>query len=198
MLDMQQVIEYICFMATRVDLGDKTMGQKEFDLILDNIDKLKTAVEEFPAAIQETVYSSMIAALLKNCSPLDEASKYVVKQGIKDANSSDVDACDVAEELEQYYMRYSLDSASDMEFAAFLGYFYAKLAPPSDMVERINENHYRMACMITGRSLPGRISGTMNNAKNHKGYLESHGSGVYSITTVGEHYVKHRLLKEDD
>ena len=174
------------------------MGQKEFDLILENINKLTNAVKEFPEEIHEEVYSSMIAALLDRRTAYDDTPTDVIIQRIEDTRSQEVDERNIAEELESYYMRYSLDSASDMEFAAFLGYFYSKLAPPSEMVERIDENHYRMACMITGRDLPTRISGTMNNAKNHKGYLESHGGGVYSITAMGEHYVKHRLLKEDD
>lgn len=174
------------------------MGQKEFDLILENIDIMTNAVEKFPEALHDTVYSSMIAALLDNRLSNEMASNSGVIPLIEDTGAQGDEERNVAEELEYYYMQYSLDSASDMEFAAFLGYFYAKLAPPSDMAERIDENHYRMACMITGRSLPGRISGTMNNAKNHKGYLESHGAGIYSITAIGEHYVKHRLLKEED
>ena len=174
------------------------MGQKKFDLILENIDRLTRAVKEFPAEIHEVVYSSMIAALLDMRPAYDDSSRDGIIHGIQDTISQDDDERNIAEELESYYMRYSLDSASDMEFAAFLGYFYSKLAPPSEMVERIDENLYRIACMITGRDLPTRISGTMNNAKNHKGYLESHGSGVYSISAMGEHYVKHRLLKESE
>ena len=173
------------------------MGQKEFDLILDNIDNLTNALEKFPADIHDTVYSGLIAALLDDRSSYDMSLQTGVTQQIESAITQDGDDRNVAEELEQFNVRFSLDSASDMEFAAFLGYFFAKLAPPREMADRIDESHYKLACMITGRSLPKRISATMNNAKNLKGYLESHGGGVYSISAMGEHYVKHRLLTEE-
>ena len=174
------------------------MGQKEFDLILCNIDEITNAVERFPSEIQDRVYSSLVASLLSDRASFNVLSINEDSQQIEDLISQYAEDRNLAEELELYYLQFSLDSASDMELAAFLAYFFAKLAPPNEMTDRIDESHYKMACMITGRDLPKRVSGTMNNAKNVKGYLESHGHGVYSISALGEHYVKHRLLKEDD
>lgn len=174
------------------------MGMKEFELLLENIDRMTGAIEKVPEQCREIVYSKLVDALLK-----DDYSSVMVSQ-LPHIHSSapllsvDADDRNIAEELEDYYSRYSLASASDMEYAAFLGFYFSKLAPPGEMTDRIDESHYKIACMITGRKLPSRISGTLNNAKNMKGYLESHGGGIYSITAMGEHYVKHRLLKEED
>lgn len=174
------------------------MGQAEFNLILENIGIMTDAVEKLPDSCREMVYSSLVDALLNDHTRIAVMSKTDSIESNQVLYNHSEKERNIAEELEEHYRRFSLDSVSDMEFAAFLGYFYAKLAPPNDMTERIDESHYKMACMITGRNMPTRISGTMNNAKNLKGYLESHGSGVYSITAMGEHYVKHRLLKEDE
>ena len=174
------------------------MGQKEFDKLLANVGRMTEAVEKLPDNCREMVYSSLVAELLSVEAPVALQSPSVDKYSNQTLPGDNVEDRNVAEELEQVYRRFSLDSVSDMEFVAVLAYFYAQLAPPAEMSERIDASHYKMACMITGRSLPKRIAGTMNNAKNLKGYLESHGSGVYSITAMGEHYVKHRLLKEGD
>lgn len=174
------------------------MGQKEFELLLANIDKMTEAVEQVPGSCQELVYSSLVAALLKADVEVAGQTKIVDISSSETLHERHVEERNIAEELEDHYSRFRLNSINDMEFAAFLGYFFAKLAPPNELSERIDESHYKMACMITGRNMPTRISGTMNNAKNLKGFLESHGSGVYSITAMGEHYVKHRLLKEEE
>ncbi len=174
------------------------MGQKEFDLLVENIEKMTDLVNKVPENCRELVYSRLIDVLLSDEGAIAGNATNQSIQSSQTVSSDGFDERNIAEELETYYSRFKLDSISDMEFAAFLGYFFAKLAPPSESAERIDESHYRMACMITGRNMPTRISGTMNNAKNLKGYLESHGSGVYSITAMGEHYVKHRLLKEKE
>lgn len=185
-------------MLKQSGVGDRAMGQTEFNLLLENIDIMTAAVEKLPDNCREIVYRSLVDALLSDDMTPDVSSKTLIPQGSQSLYSHDVDERNIAEELENHYRQFGLDSVNDMEFAAFLGYFFAKLAPPNEITERIDESHYKMACMITGRNMPARISGTMNNAKNLKGYLESHGSGIYSISAMGEHYVKHRLLKEED
>lgn len=174
------------------------MGQKEFELLLDNMDKIKVAVEGFPEDCRKMVYSSLLATLQNDNTISTEDTTVADITGDVEVSLQNSDERNIAEELEQYYWLFSLDKASDMEFAAFLAYFFARLAPPDELTERIDESHYKMACMITERNVPGRISGTLNNAKNLKGFLESHGSGVYSISAVGEHYVKHRLMRENE
>ena len=174
------------------------MGQKEFDRILANVDKMTEVVEKLPDNCREMVYSSLVVALLDSTDSTSVTSLIDDIPSVQAEDDHDVDERNIAEELELNYWRFSLDSVSDMEFSAFLAYFFKRLAPPTEMTDRIDESHYKMACMITGRDLPKRISGTLNNAKNLKGYLESHGSGVYAISAMGEHYVKHRLMKDEE
>lgn len=174
------------------------MSQREFDKLLENIDKMTKAVEKLPDNCREMVYSSLVAALLSE-QHIDAVSVQSTDLStFSTVSHNNNNERNIAGELEEYYSRFNLDSVTDMEYVAFLGFFFAKLAPPHEMTDKIDAGHYKMACMITGRNLPKRISGTMNNAKNLKGYLESHGNGVYSISAMGEHYVKHRLLKEKE
>lgn len=174
------------------------MGMKKYKQLLENIGEMAKAVENLPENCREMVYRSLVVALLDEDDQLQVNSASAGKHTAIVDTVEEIDERNIAEELEGYYRRFSLDSATDMEFSAFLAYFFKRLAPPAETVDRIDESHYKMACMVTGKSLPKRISGTLNNAKNLKGYLDSHGSGVYSITAMGEHYVKHRLMKEID
>ena len=64
-------------------------------------------------------------------------------------------------------------------------------------MEAINESHLVEFCTITGRRIPGRPAGSLSNAKNLKKYLDRVGTGTYSLTKVGEHFVKHTLLKDE-
>lgn len=172
------------------------MGQKEFDILLANIGKMTEVVDKLPDNCREMVYSSMVAALLSDADSGSVSAETLDIPVIQPEMEHDGDERNIAEELEEYYRQFSLDSVRDMDFAAFVAYFFAKLAPPHEMTDRIDESHYKRVCVITGRRLPKRISGTMNNAKHIRDYLQSHGSGVYSISATGEHFVKHTLLKE--
>ena len=174
------------------------MGQKEFDILLVNMGKMTTLVEKLPVELRDMVYSSLVDVLLDRIDSTVAPLETVDVQAIQASEDNNGSERNIAEELEKVYRHYSLDSISDMDYATFVAYFFARLAPPDDMTDRIDESLYRKACMITGRKFPKRISGTMNNAKNQKGYLESHGGGVYSISAMGEHHVKHRLLTENE
>lgn len=175
------------------------MSQHEFDKLLENVEKMAAVVEKLPEELRELVYNSLVAALLDDARVKVDSSSIAFENGELNttSNASNIDR-NIAKELQNSYSRYSLSSVNDMEFAAWVAYFYAKLAPPADMAEKIDETHYKKVCVITGRKLPSRITGTMNNAKNHKAFLESHGNGVYSISAMGEHYVRHSLLKENE
>jgi len=174
------------------------MGQREFDQLLANVGKMTEVVEKLPDNCREMVYSSLVAALLEQSEPVAVPTVTADITNIEQSSEQKGDERNIAQELEGYYSRFSLDSVRDMDFAAFVAYFFAKLAPPHEMTERVDESHYKRVCVITGRKLPKRISGTMNNAKHIRDYLQSHGSGVYSLSATGEHYVKHRLLKEEE
>lgn len=174
------------------------MGQREFDKILANVEKMTSAVEKLPEHCREMVYSSLVAVLLDDDDQSGVESVSVDIQDLEAYIDEEAGQRYIAEELEYFYSQFSLDSLRDMDFAAFVAYFFAKLAPPSEMTDRIDESHYKRVCIITGRKLPKRISGTMNNAKHLRDYLQSHGSGVYSLTATGEYYVKHKLLKEEE
>ncbi len=174
------------------------MGLKEFNLLLDNVSKMTDAVEKLPADSREMVYSSLVDALLRSSGSGDTQSEMVHITDVDATMNMQEDGRNVAEELNSYYSRFRLNGTNDMEFAAFVAYFYAKLAPPNEMTDAIDVDLFKKVCVITGRKLPKRVAGTMNNAKNVKYYLVSRGGGKYSLAAQGEHYVKHTLLKESD
>ncbi len=178
------------------------MARDNYDLLISELDKIAEKVTLFPETLQESVYNLVVKSLL-DTDPRDlEAIDVVSETEIGDISSgeevAETEARNIASEVIDYYERFSLAKCNDMEFATFVVYYFTVLAPNDKRVETVGEAHYTELCKITGRQLPKRVSGALNNAKNVRGYLEREGTGIYSLSNLGEHFVVHTLLKEKE
>lgn len=178
------------------------MNGENYTQFMAELDTIAEKIKAFPDSLQESVYSDWRKLLLHKefpqtatneiveASQNDAPSSYVVKKVDEDRN--------YVSEITDYYHNYKLSECNDMELSAFVAYYFTVVAPPENKVEAINESHLVDLCTITGRRIPGRPAGSLSNAKNLKKYLDRVGTGTYSLTKVGEHYVKHTLLKEKE
>ncbi len=176
------------------------MTQEKFDRLIQEIDTIARKVALFPKELQPTVFELIVATLL------DEPSETIVNRnrdarnqfihGVFPSGDTSVEARNYATELEEYYREYALAEINDMQLAAFTAYYFTVLAPPELKVDAITGDHYEDLCIITGRKLPNSSKKTLINAKNSGRYLERKGTGMYSLTARGQHYVKNTLLKK--
>ena len=175
------------------------MTQEKFERLLQEIETIARKLALFPKELQPTVFELMVATLL------DEPSETIVARnraarnqfihGVRPSGDSSALARNYATELEEYYGKYALAEINDMQLATFAAYYFTVLAPPELKVEAITADHYEDLCIIAGRKLPKSSKKTLINAKNSGRYLERKGTGMYSLTPRGEHYVKNTLLK---
>lgn len=77
---------------------------------------------------------------------------------------------------------------SDQQFAAVVAYFYRFEAPPDQRKESIDADTLQTAARLAGRNRHKNPRMTLTNAKN-AGYLDSAGTGMFKISTVGENLV---------
>lgn len=178
------------------------MNGANYTQFMAELDTIAEKIKAFPDSLQESVYSDWRRLLLEREFPQTKTDE-IVEASQDDAPTSSVIKKDdngrnYASEIADYYENYRLSDCNDMELSAFVAYYFTMEAPPENRVEAINENHLVELCTITGRRIPGRPGGSLSNAKNLKKYLDRVGTGTYSLTKVGEHFVKHTLLKETD
>jgi hypothetical protein len=83
------------------------------------------------------------------------------------------------------------------EMAALVAYYVSELAPVGERKKEIGkpdiERHFKAA----GFRLPADAGFTLVNAKN-AGYLDSAGSGLYTLNPVGYNLVVHRMGSRDE
>ncbi len=172
------------------------------ELLLSKIDVIIEKVDDFPDDLRETGMRLMVDALLERSTPLAYTEEPVAHSVPAESLGNTVvqaqDSRNYATEIHQYYSVYGLDKRNDMEVASFLAHYLINLAPEDARVEAIEPENFEDLCKITGRALPKDARSTLSNAKNKRKYLESDGKGGFTLSTIGEHYVKHTLLKKND
>lgn len=176
------------------------MNDENYTQFMAELDTIAEKIKAFPDSLQESVYSDWRRLILEKDFSQTETDG-VIEASQNDAPSSSVvknvdEDRNYASEIADYYVKYKLSECNDMELSAFVAYYFTVVAPPENKVEAINEDHLVDLCTITGRRIPGRPAGSLSNAKNLKKYLDRVGTGTYSLTKMGEHFVKHTLLKE--
>ena len=179
-----------------------SVGNEQYDLLMKEMKAIAENVQLFPASLHESVYETLVGALLNRSSGDNKpkATNLELQTTVQTPTieKSEHNHRNYATEVIDYYSRYRLSKCNDMEFAAFVAFYFTMEAPEGKRVETISESDYVDVCKITGRPLPKKARGALNNAKNNRGYLESRGKGAYSLSAIGEHFVKHRLLQEND
>ena len=178
------------------------MSGKNYTQFMAELDTIAEKIKAFPDSLQESVYSDWRRLLLERDFTQTETDEVVEASQNNDPTSSVVKKDDedrnYVTDILDYYQKYKLSECNDMELSAFVAYYFKMVAPPENKTEAINENHLVDVCTITGRRIPGRPAGSLSNAKNLKKYLDRVGTGTYSLTKVGEHFVKHTLMKEEE
>ncbi len=179
------------------------MDPKQYRELKSELPEIAKIVELFPETLKLHVYQTMVGALVQG-----SVATITEDSGAKgsDDDSSPLEASDTSQierrnyvtELRDYYDRYDLAKRSDMVVGVFMTYYYTKLAPQEIRVEGAGEKQFMDFCKVTGRKPPGHASTTLNNAKNRKGFLVQTGKGKYAVSDLGEHFVLHDLIKEDD
>lgn len=177
------------------------MTKEDYDLLVNEMDTISRKVALFPKELQASVYKNMVATLLGDSrGPVDSdatGQRIEHESSLQSSNESSGDTRNYASEIEDYYNDYNLSDFNDMEVATFAAYYFRFLAPPDLKSETIDSNHYEELCTITGRKFPKNARKTLNNAKHVRGYLQTSGSGMYSLTKFGEHFVKNKMLKNE-
>lgn len=178
------------------------MTKEDYDLLVNEMDTISRKVALFPKELQASVYKNMVETLLGDtrvAADSDEAGEKIERESsLQSSSESSGDARNYASEIEEYYNDYNFSDFNDMEVATFTAYYFGILAPKDLRTDTITASHYEELCTITGRKFPKNSRKTLNNAKNIRGYLDSNGSGIYSLTKFGEHFVKNTMLKEKD
>lgn len=86
--------------------------------------------------------------------------------------------------------------STDIQMAAIVAYYLAKLAPQEDRKEMVTADDVKKYFDQAGHPLPPRADLTLNNAKT-SGYLDSAGRGKFRLNPVGHNLVVHNLPKSD-
>ena len=170
---------------------------ERYELLMEQLEQIAEKTKLFPDNLRESVYKLLISTLLdqefrENDTPETGHGQEIPAPAL--ADNIGQETRNYVTELAKYYTEYNIAEYNDMEAAAFVAYYFTILAPPHKKVEVINEDHFIDMCKITGRKLPKRPKTTLNNAKNRRSLLESRGKGEYTLTALGEHFVKHTLF----
>ena len=178
------------------------MNGDQYSRFMSELDSIAQKLKLFPDDLQDSVYNDWRKLLLEKgyCQPVVEDLEPPQIEAPMSAEALDElnDERNYASEIVDFYAKYNLSKCNDMQLSAFVAYYFTVVAPPENRVEAIKENHLVDFCTITGRRIPGRPAASLSNAKNLKKYLDRVGTGTYSLTKVGEHFVKHTLLKDPD
>jgi hypothetical protein len=83
------------------------------------------------------------------------------------------------------------------EMAALVAYYVSELAPAEQRSKQINKADVERYFKMAGFKLPADAAFTLVNAKN-AGYLDTAGSGQYTLNPVGYNLVVHRMGAEKD
>lgn len=163
--------------------------------------KMYAVVKDFPADLRSPAFIELVRAYEKSengQTPHDLETTLQVTDGKLLAASADQKTAESSDKnLDWYAEKYNLTSINNMQFAAFVAYFYCEVAPDGVRVDAIDKSHLETASDIVGRDLPG--ASTLSDAKTKSGYryLVSKGRGKYALSHAGKRYVKNDLLKEN-
>ncbi len=169
----------------------------KYELILSEIDKIAEKVDLFQDDLKPLVYSTLIEALIGESTHL-----YQLRQGdeLQQESLPSKDGENDPDAFERIVLGHNSNNMllrlNDMEFSAIVAYFYTEIAPTDKRVDAIGTEHYIELSRLVSRELPKRVSGTLHNAKNLRGYLIKKGKDMFELSESGLEFVTD-LLKGD-
>jgi len=175
------------------------LNKNHYERLMSEIDNIVTAVEKFPENAQDAACARIIDTFLGGAAGTTSESQPsgAAAVGSKTHESVGADG-DEPHDLDWYADNYDLESCNDMEFSAFVAYYYCDKALGDEKVEAIDGGHIKTACEIVGRDVPARPKQTLINAKRRKKYLRSEGAGKYVPSRQGRQFVRETLLIRKD
>lgn len=178
------------------------MSNAKFDLLMREMVDIAAKVELFPDAVKEAAFNAMVDTLLAEDianTDLPGAKKELdADVGIR-AESSEKSTpieFDFAAHVSSIYGRIKYRRLNDMEFCAFVAYYFTRLAQEPQIVNGIYDQHVIEISEIVGRAVPSNPTSSLHNASHHGKYLERVGKGVFALTKRGESFVEGILGKE--
>lgn len=170
------------------------MSKQHVDLIAGELENMLTIVSDCPEHLQPTVLDNLCSALLRDGQGTSVNGANSRERFTAAIHTEEAIQEQQVHDLEWYGGKFDLISINDMEFAAFVAFYYCEVAE-TERKESIDVEDLETACDIVGRDIPGSLSDTLYNAKRKRKYLESKAKGKYALTHRGRRYVKNELLK---
>lgn len=178
------------------------MSNEKYELLMREMDSIAKKLERFPDSLKESAFNTMVEALF-NQSIVEEPAQIandlvapaVSEQAMNNEHEEDRSFSTL---VRDFYDRASGSTCNDMEFSTLSAYFFEKEAPDQMQRATIGPDHLEKMCRITRRRVPANCRSTLNNAKNHKAYLKSNGTGFYLLTEKGRNFVKGKLAQLSD
>ncbi len=169
----------------------------KYKMILSEIDMIAEKVKLFSGDLQSIVYKDLMEALIGESADLNQ-----MRQGdeLQQATLTSEDGDQVPDAFESTILQYNRNNIllqlNDMEFSAFVAYFYTEIAPIDKRVNVIGTEHYIELSRLVGREMPKRVSGTLHNAKNLRGYLTKTGRDMFELSEAGKGFVQNTVIGE--
>ena len=171
----------------------------KYELILSEIDVIAKKVDLFQDDLKPLVYNTLVEALVGESAHLSQ-----LRQGdeLQNASASPEEEVHDLDQLNSmildHSMRNILTNLNDMEFSAFVAHYFTELVAVDERRDTIGEEHYIELSRLVGRKLPKRVSGTLHNAKNLRGYLTKTGRDMFELSEAGKEFVLNRVIGERD
>ena len=178
------------------------MSNEKYELLMREMDSIAKKIERFPDSLKKSAFEKMVDALFNESNvkaPIQETNNSIPSAASEQSvNDEREDDNSFSSNILDFYDRAGGSTCNDMEFATLSAHFYEKEARHPYRRATIGPDQLEKMCRITRRRVPANCRSTLNNAKNHKKYLESHGKGLYMLTESGKEFVNRKLNPEVD
>ncbi len=173
------------------------MSRMEYQEVMNEVENIAAAVRKFPEFAQGAACEAIFAALISpRRLPTELPANVEENSGGRIAAAEDSRNAETGtvKDLEWYADTYDLESCNDMEFSAFVAFYYCDVAQGMEKVDAIDGSQLKTACEVVGRDVPTNSNQTLVNAKTRKKYLQAKGAGKYVLSRQGRRYVRETLL----
>lgn len=180
------------------------MKNAQYDLLMEEMDKIAETVKLFPDSVQESVFTLLTGALTESERSTSDPDGLARVDPTVDERSSMSDQLPNNESefiamIKGHVSDHRLDAITHAEFATYGTYVYVHLAPLELQADEIGKAELENVYQIAGRKPPAKPSNQFNAAKNSLKYLANGSArGTFKLTAQGRYYVEHDLLGSDE